>query len=164
MRSYTFPRAVKRLAAVLPEIVEPDAEILWQVGPTDTSGLGIDARDVVPAHELAAAIAEADLVVAHAGIGSALTALEAGKLPVLLPRRYARGEHVDDHQVLIAEDLELRRLAVCRDVDELSADDLRRAHTSAVTSSSDAEPFCLDEDSGSRRRFEGSAAARVRKM
>ena len=161
MRSYQFPRAVKRLAAVLPEIVEPDAQILWQVGPTDTSGLGIESHDVIPAGELAWAIGEADLVIAHAGIGSALTALEAGKRPVLLPRRQARGEHVDDHQVLIAEDLEQRELAVSRDVDELTVDDLRSAATSAITASTDAEPFQLNEVRG---RFGGFAAHRAQEM
>jgi UDP-N-acetylglucosamine--N-acetylmuramyl-(pentapeptide) pyrophosphoryl-undecaprenol N-acetylglucosamine transferase len=161
MRTYQFPRAVERLAAMLPEILEPDAEVLWQVGPTDTSSLGIHSRDLIPASELAGAIAEADLVVAHAGIGSALTALEAGKRPVLLPRRQAMGEHVDDHQVLIAEDLEHRHLAVSRDVDELSVDDLRSAYTSAIRSSTDAEPFLLDENRG---RFGGFAAAHVRQM
>jgi UDP-N-acetylglucosamine--N-acetylmuramyl-(pentapeptide) pyrophosphoryl-undecaprenol N-acetylglucosamine transferase len=164
MRAYQFPRAVKRLAALLPEITEPAAEILWQVGPTDTSALGIESRDVIPAGELAGAIARADLVVAHAGIGSALTALEAGKRPVLLPRRRARGEHVDDHQVLIAQDLEIRQLAVSREVDELSLDDLRLAHASAIVSSTGAEPFLLDRESANRRHFDGYAAMPVREM
>jgi UDP-N-acetylglucosamine--N-acetylmuramyl-(pentapeptide) pyrophosphoryl-undecaprenol N-acetylglucosamine transferase len=161
MRSYEFPRAVERLAAVLPEILEPDAEVLWQVGPTDTTGLGISSRDLIPASELAGAIARADLVVAHAGIGSALTALEAGKQPVLLPRRQARGEHVDDHQVQIAEDLEQRELAISRDVDELSVDDLRSAAASVIRSTTDIAPFVLDETRG---RFGGFAAPRVREM
>ena len=52
-----------------------------------------------------AAIDQADLVIAHAGIGSALTAFDAGLCPVLLPHSAARGEHVDDHQQLIADDL-----------------------------------------------------------
>ena len=52
------------------------------------------------------------MVVAHAGVGAALAALEVGKCPVLVPRRHARGEHVDDHQIQIATELGDRALSV----------------------------------------------------
>jgi len=39
------------------------------------------------------------LVVAHAGVGSVVTAGELGKPIVVMPRRAALGEHTSDHQV-----------------------------------------------------------------
>ena len=39
------------------------------------------------------------LVVAHAGIGSIVSAAELGRPIVVLPRRAAFGEHTSDHQV-----------------------------------------------------------------
>jgi UDP-N-acetylglucosamine--N-acetylmuramyl-(pentapeptide) pyrophosphoryl-undecaprenol N-acetylglucosamine transferase len=117
--------------------VAPDAEILWQVGATDTTGLGITAHDRIPALELKQAIQNADLVVSHAGVGSALSALDAGRCPVLLPRSVAADEHVDDHQWLIADELADRGLAVRRAPGELVAADLDRArHTRVVTNES----------------------------
>lgn len=124
MRRYDFRRAVERLTRLLPEVVAPDAEVLWQVGGTDVTGLGITARNEVPGDELRRAIHEADLVVAHGGIGSALTALDAGHLPVLLPRRRDFGEHVDDHQVMICERLDRQGVALGREVSALTVDDL----------------------------------------
>ena len=56
----------------------------------------------------ARAVAAADLVVAHAGMGSVITAGEHGKPIVLLPRRAARGEHTNDHQVDTARWLRTR--------------------------------------------------------
>ena len=44
-------------------------------------------------------IAGARLVVAHAGVGSVVSAGEQGKPIVVLPRRAALGEHTSDHQV-----------------------------------------------------------------
>lgn len=44
------------------------------------------------------AVLGCDLVVAHAGMGSVITAGEYGKPIVLLPRRAAFGEHNNDHQ------------------------------------------------------------------
>jgi UDP-N-acetylglucosamine transferase subunit ALG13 len=134
MRSYGFRAAVERLVAVLPSVLSADAEVLWQVGATDVDGLGIRARERVAALEMRAAIQEADLVIAHAGIGSALTVLDAGKCPVLLPRRHSRAEHVDDHQLLIASELASRDLAVTADASEVTAVDLARAMATSVSS------------------------------
>jgi UDP-N-acetylglucosamine transferase subunit ALG13 len=79
---------------------------------------------MLPHAELVDAIARADVVVSHSGIGSALDVLEAGKVPVLVPRRASRGEHVDDHQRLIARELHVRGLAVHRELDDVTWQDL----------------------------------------
>ena len=141
MPRYGFRRLVERLATILPEVCAPDAEVLWQTGATDLSGLPVDGRNQVPADELQSAIRDADLVVSHGGIGSALTVLESGRVPVLVPRRAAYGEHIDDHQLLICNHLGERGIAVARDADILSAADLwDAAHSStrmAVTTPMD---------------------------
>lgn len=48
-------------------------------------------------------MAEARIVVMHAGAGSILSCLRLGKIPIVLPRRKRWGEHVDDHQLGLAE-------------------------------------------------------------
>ena len=45
------------------------------------------------------AIRRARVVVTHAGVGSVMVALANGKRPVVVPRRKAFGEAVDDHQL-----------------------------------------------------------------
>ena len=55
---------------------------------------------------------ESDLVIAHAGTGSALTAHEAGRCPLLIRREPAFGEHIDDHQAQTADYLAGLGLAV----------------------------------------------------
>jgi UDP-N-acetylglucosamine--N-acetylmuramyl-(pentapeptide) pyrophosphoryl-undecaprenol N-acetylglucosamine transferase len=120
---YDFRRLVERMVAVLP----CGARMVCQTGSTDVSGLPVDARAEMPGHELRAAIQVADVVVAHAGTGSALAALEAGKCAVLVPRELHHGEHVDDHQHQIADELARRGLAIHRSVETLTLDDLREA-------------------------------------
>jgi UDP-N-acetylglucosamine--N-acetylmuramyl-(pentapeptide) pyrophosphoryl-undecaprenol N-acetylglucosamine transferase len=136
-RGYNFVRLVKHLLEVLP----PEAEVLWQTGDTDTSGLGIDGHYAIPERELIDAMREADVVVAHAGVGTALAALEVGKCPVLVPRRLAHGEHVDDHQIQIAQELARRGLAVSVEADALTVEDLRRAAGRAVTTLAEEPPL-----------------------
>jgi UDP-N-acetylglucosamine--N-acetylmuramyl-(pentapeptide) pyrophosphoryl-undecaprenol N-acetylglucosamine transferase len=90
---------------------------------------------------MAAAIRGADVVVAHAGTGIALMALENGKCPILVPRRAMHGEHVDDHQLTIALELALRDLCISRDADSLKARDLVAAASRTVTKVTDPPPL-----------------------
>lgn len=140
--SYGFRRALDRLVALLPA----DAEVLWQTGTTDVSGLGIEAREVVPADELMQAVAEADVVVAHSGTGSALTAMDAGKCPVLLPRLARFGEHIDDHQLQIAQELHRRGLGITCPVEDLTDDVLQTAMARSVRAVPNPPAFRLLRD------------------
>jgi len=128
MEGYEFRRLIDRARELLPR----DAEVLWQVGCTDVSDLPLEARPRVPAKELEEAIAAADVVIAHAGCGSSLAALQAGKKAVLVPRLQARGENIDDHQVQLGEELSSRDLAIVRSVEDLRSEDLRLAAASSV--------------------------------
>jgi UDP-N-acetylglucosamine transferase subunit ALG13 len=138
---FGFRRLLDRLVAVIPGHVE----VLWQTGCTDVVGLPIDALPVVPAASLATAIAEADVVVAHAGAGIALTVLEAGKVPILVPRRAAFGEHVDDHQGEIAGRLHELGLAFVTDVTDLTWERIVSATAARVRRAEHPPPFRLDE-------------------
>ena len=138
--AYGFRSLIERLVAIMP----PGVEVLWQTGPTDLSGLDIVGRPDVPAAELALAIAEADVVIAHAGVGTSLVALDAGRRPILVPRRHARDEHIDDHQAQIGADLAARGLAVVREVADLTLDDLAAATGWRVRQRQDLAPFVLE--------------------
>lgn len=127
MSQYPFNRAVQAVKRVLEPLVGPSTRILWQIGEASPDGLPGDVRASVPADRLRAEIAEADLVVAHAGTGSSLQILEAGRVPLLLPRSGLHGEHIDDHQQLIARELTRRGLAVTADPDDLSVEHVLRA-------------------------------------
>jgi len=48
-------------------------------------------------------IQEADLIVCHVGAGTLFHVLQAGKVPVVMPRRKKYKEHVDDHQFELVE-------------------------------------------------------------
>ena len=138
-RGYGFELLVRRLLEVLPA----GAEVLWQTGDTDVSGLGVQGRVAIPERELSAAMAEADVVVAHAGVGAALAAFEVGKCPLLVPRRASRDEHVDDHQIQIATELSGRGLAISVEAPELRPESLREAAARGVARRAEPPPFRL---------------------
>jgi UDP-N-acetylglucosamine--N-acetylmuramyl-(pentapeptide) pyrophosphoryl-undecaprenol N-acetylglucosamine transferase len=133
----SFERLVRRLQAILPS----SAEVLWQTGETDVSGLGISGYREIPERDLKQAIREADVLVSHAGVGTALTALEVGKCPILVPRRVAHGEHVDDHQMQIAGELGNRGLALSVEADEVALEHLVTAASTRVLTVPVDPPF-----------------------
>lgn len=69
-----------------------------------------------------AAIAEAEMIVGHAGIGTISSALALGKPLLVVPRRKAHGESVNDHQVPCAEHFRAGgHLLVADQADQLGA-------------------------------------------
>ncbi|WP_052462675.1 glycosyltransferase [Nigerium massiliense] len=131
---FPFRRAVVSVHRLLTELGVRPSDVLWQVGPTPTDDLGIVAGDLIPPDTLRQAMVEADLVIAHAGVGSTLMALETGNRPILLPRLHQFGEHVDDHQTLICDEMERRGLATRHNPDDLTAADLIAAVGRRATS------------------------------
>jgi UDP-N-acetylglucosamine--N-acetylmuramyl-(pentapeptide) pyrophosphoryl-undecaprenol N-acetylglucosamine transferase len=125
---YPFTRLFEK---VVPLLAGYD-RVLYQTGDADVSHLGIEGVVSLPHAELKDAIRDADVVITHAGVGGALTALGLGKHPIMVARDAAHGEHIDDHQLQVARELDTRELATARSVDSLSAQDLLDASSRSV--------------------------------
>ena len=73
------------------------------------------SRTITP-DEFRSHVAACGTVVAHAGMGSIISAVELGKRVVVMPRREALGEHRNDHQLDTANRFShLQGLAVVHD-------------------------------------------------
>ncbi len=90
---------VVRMAEVLPQ------PIVVQHGATPFQAVSCQAVPFVDMIEFERMVAGAELLILHAGAGSVIHAVCAGKVPVVMPRRVAFGEHVDDHQIEFAQAL-----------------------------------------------------------
>lgn len=131
----------RRMVWAAYESLPANSSVVWQTGPTSLNGMQIDATPFISAEELERHASQVDLVISHAGVGSILTVLESGKVPILFPRYETRGEHVDNHQLQIARHLENLGLAVVVwDGDTLSHSDLLMAMRAKVENKYDAAP------------------------
>ncbi|MEZ0491224.1 glycosyltransferase [Kineococcus sp. TBRC 1896] len=137
--SYGFRRLLERMVQILP----PDAEVLWQTGANDTSGLPIDARPFLPSNEFDSALRECDVLVGHAGTGTALAAMSNGLVPVLLPRRQEFDEHIDDHQLQLAGYLAEQGLAIVPGEEGPALEDLLAAARLSVRALAAPPPLRL---------------------
>lgn len=97
-------------------------EVFAQIGLTEYCPSNIQWTPFLSAEEFKQRYEAADVVVAHAGTGSIITALQLGKPILIMPRRASLRETRNDHQVATAE--QFRRfdsVAVALDEYELIA-------------------------------------------
>ncbi|MCC2314577.1 glycosyltransferase [Cellulomonas xiejunii] len=97
-RKYPFDALLDALARVLP----PGVEVTWQVPYAPRRTLPGTVVEQIRPERFDELAREADVTVCHGGAGSLLRLWELGVHPLVVPRRAARGEHVDDHQAQIA--------------------------------------------------------------
>ena len=78
-------------------------EVVVQAGYTkyepSTTKKKMKIFDTIPKKELEKLIEKANLVIAHGGVGSMVTANQKGKKVIAVPRYKKYNEHVNDHQI-----------------------------------------------------------------
>ena len=98
------------------------SDVFAQIGETDWSPNHIAYSKFLQPQEFARKFAEAEVVVAHAGMGTILSALQWEKPILVMPRRASLGEQRNEHQLATARHLsEMGKINVAMDDDELRA-------------------------------------------
>lgn len=80
-------------------------EVFAQIGPSTYRPRYIEWSMFLGAEACREKTRQASLIVAHAGMGSIITALELGKPILVMPRRMALNEQRNDHQLATVEQL-----------------------------------------------------------
>jgi len=95
---HPFTRLVEELERLVREgrIRE---RVVVQRGFTPYQGELLETYEILPFDRLVNYIREARVVITHGGPGSIALSLLQGKVPVVVPRDPALGEHVDGHQI-----------------------------------------------------------------
>lgn len=100
----------------------PDVPVEIQIGRGKYEPRHARFVRLMPVAEYRERVAAARLFVAHAGMGSIISAIEAGKPLLMLPRLQAQGEHNTDHQLATAASIGARPgLHVAANVADLMA-------------------------------------------
>jgi UDP-N-acetylglucosamine transferase subunit ALG13 len=97
-----FTRLLDAVSRIAPQLPQP---VIVQSGHTPLVEHAFQSVPFIGMDEFVRNIREAELLILHAGAGSIIYTIEAGKVPVVMPRRAAFGEHVNDHQVELARAL-----------------------------------------------------------
>lgn len=114
-----FARLVRKMDAIAAGTGE---RVVVQAGLSRTVPQHCEHFAFRPRDEIVALVAEARVVVTHAGIGSVIDALKAGRPLVVVPRLRRFGEHNNDHQLDLARAVERRGWGrMVKEIDELDA-------------------------------------------
>ena len=92
--------------------LDTDHERVIQFGYSTFGIRHSTAEQFFPFDEIRAYMLSAEVVITHSGTGSVMLALSLGKKPIVAPRYKKYGEHVDDHQLQLVQQLESDDLIV----------------------------------------------------
>ena len=111
---FSFDRMIHAVDALAPSM--PDHEFFAQIGESEMRPQNMPFAKLLSRRDFTDKAKAADVIVAHAGMGSVLTAMELSKPIILVPRRLELGEHNTDHQMATARWLANRPgVSVCFD-------------------------------------------------
>lgn len=114
-----FTRLLDAVDAIADNLPQP---VVVQHGHTPFASTRCTATAFMPMDEFMAQIVHARLVIIHGGVGSILSALQGGGIPIVVPRLAAMGEIIDDHQLDLARALaSVGRVALVEDTVNLGA-------------------------------------------
>jgi UDP-N-acetylglucosamine transferase subunit ALG13 len=139
-----FDRLIRTVDAWAEKQIRSD--VLAQIGPSAFRPAHIQWTRFIPPEEFRQRVAESEIVIAHAGMGSIITALELGKPVLVMPRRGVLKETRNDHQVDTARQfLAQGRIHVAFDEQELllrlnALDGLKRQTMIGVGTTATASP------------------------
>lgn len=88
-------------------------EVFAQVGYSDYRPKNYQFTNFLDKNEFEQKIRESSLIITHSGVGSIITSLKAGKPVIVYPRLSKYKEHVDDHQLEIAETFQRKNYVLC---------------------------------------------------
>lgn len=129
IRGYAFHQLVDRML----ESGLCGEQTVWQLGETVRTDLPGTVHRYMNAATFREEALSADLVVTHAGVGTILQLLDWGISPVVVARRSERNEHVDDHQLQIANYLKAEALAQVLEPAEIGQESLINATAYATS-------------------------------
>lgn len=95
-----FLRIIDKLAGQI------DEELIVQAFHDKYEPENFKVRDLIPPDEFDRIFKKARLIVAHAGMGTIISAMESGKPVVVFPRQASLGEHRTDHQMATAHQMQ----------------------------------------------------------
>lgn len=125
-QKFQFDRLLKKIDELVANGSIRD-ELFAQTGHSNYQPQHYPFQPFLKGEEFSDYIEKAEVVILHSGDGSILDALRRKKRLVVIPRQAKYREHIDDHQVEIAEAFSSRGLIeTCWDLD-LLADSIRVA-------------------------------------
>lgn len=115
---FQMNRLIEKMDNIAAELTE---EVFIQTGNSTYLPQHCQYKDFVDAEALQQMIRDCSVLVTHAGVGTIMRGISEKKPVVVVPRLAVYHEHVDDHQVQIAEAFSRKQCVLqCNDLEQLA--------------------------------------------
>ena len=107
----THEQQFNRLLKEIDRLVEKKVikeEVFIQTGYSDYEPKYCKWSKLIPYKEMEQKVKEARIVITHGGPASFIAPLQIGKTPIVVPRQFEFDEHVNNHQLEFANQVEKR--------------------------------------------------------
>ncbi|WP_013321030.1 glycosyltransferase [Gloeothece verrucosa] len=113
---FPFDRLMKWINHLIQEdfINIEQEEIIIQCGSCTFIPTGVKNYSIVPSEKFKNYVEEARLIIAHCGEGTIDLLAKMNKSFILVPRSCRFGEHIDEHQLELADMMEKQGVAIAR--------------------------------------------------
>lgn len=115
---YPFNRLIRMLDQLCEKGVLNGKEIIAQVGNATYSPKHYTFFPLIAREEFQKYLAQADLIITHAGTGSVIPPLKLDKKVIIVPRKSKYKEHIDDHQQELVDVFVTKGFAMTADTEE----------------------------------------------
>ena len=108
----SFERLIKEIDELKGNgIIKEDVFI--QTGFTDYIPKNCEWSKLISFKDMDKKVSDARIVITHGGPASFIAPLQKGKIPIVVPRQFEFNEHVNNHQVDFAKQVEKRKKNIC---------------------------------------------------
>ena len=111
----THEQQFNRLLKIVDELKRDgiiDEEVIMQTGFSTYEPKYCKWSKLIPYQQMLKNVESAHIVITHGGPASFILPLQHGKIPIVVPRQYKFGEHVNDHQLEFARSVAERTGAI----------------------------------------------------
>lgn len=116
-QKFQMNRLIEAVDKLAPSLGE---EVFIQTGNSSYKPQNCKYKDFVNVEIFQQMIKECSLLITHSGVGSIMTGINNNRPVIVVPRLEKYHEHVDDHQVQIAEAFEQKGMVIyCKTISDL---------------------------------------------
>ncbi len=143
-----FDRLIKEIDILKKEQIIKD-DVFIQTGFSDYTPKYCKWSKLISFQDMEKYNKNADIIITHGGPASFILALQNRKIPIVVPRQAKYKEHINDHQLFFAKEVEKRNknIIVVEDIGELKSiiinyNEIIKKINNNTTSNN--EKFCLN--------------------
>ena len=118
-QKFQLNRLLMKIDDLIEEGIIKD-EVFAQIGESDYIPQRYEYEKFTNKEQFEGKISQCDILITHGGVGTIVAGLKRNKKVIIFPRLKKYGEHVDDHQLEIANSFsQLNYVLECDDADDL---------------------------------------------